>query len=60
MSLISLTTICPFIYLLNLKNQMIGPSLFHEPSIARTVKIVDDSNAHGLNRMSNFTSLNSD
>ncbi|MFS7917002.1 putative amino-acid N-acetyltransferase [Helianthus anomalus] len=44
----------------SLKNQMIGPSLFHEPSIARTVKIVDDSNAHSLNRMSNFTSLHSD
>uniref|UniRef100_A0A251VNK7 Uncharacterized protein n=1 Tax=Helianthus annuus TaxID=4232 RepID=A0A251VNK7_HELAN len=39
---------------------MIGPSLFHEPSIPCTVKIVDDSNAHDLNRMRNFTSLHSD
>ncbi|MFS7951905.1 hypothetical protein Hanom_Chr07g00600711 [Helianthus anomalus] len=34
----------------SLKNQMIGPSIFHQPSIACTVKIVDDSNADGLNR----------
>ncbi|KAF5802562.1 hypothetical protein HanRHA438_Chr06g0269971 [Helianthus annuus] len=34
----------------SLKNQMIGPSPFHEPSIARAVKIVDESNADGLNR----------